>query len=126
MAGYFSFDKMITRSFVKVLYFLGFLALTGAGIALATWAGMRLHDASIPRQIGWQYVAVGAGVLLIGNLVWRITCELLIVLFNIHARMVSIDRGAHFEVADQSVRREVIQESTTVGSADVTGTRDSY
>ena len=32
-----------------------------------------------------------------GNLVWRIVCELWIVLFNIHARLASIDDEMHLD-----------------------------
>jgi hypothetical protein len=97
MAGYFSFNKMITTSFVKVIYFVGFLALTAAGLALATWAGLGLYEANISRQIGWRYVAIGAGTVIVGNLLWRIVCELWTVLFNIHARLASIDDAMHLD-----------------------------
>ena len=97
MAGYFSFNKMITTSFVKVIYFLGFIALTAAGLALTTWAGLGLYQANISRQLGWRYVAIGAGTVIVGNLVWRVVCELWIVLFNIHTRLASIDDGMHLD-----------------------------
>ena len=91
MSGYFSFHKMITVSFVKVIYFLGFLALTIGCTSLVVWAGLRLQDATIDRQLGWRYVAIGTAGVLIGNLVWRVLCESWIVLFNIHSHLASID-----------------------------------
>jgi hypothetical protein len=97
MAGYFSFDKMITTSFVKVIYFFGFIALTAAGLALTTWAGLGLYQANISSQIGWRYVAIGTGTVIVGNLVWRVVCELWIVLFNIHTRLTSIDDGMRLD-----------------------------
>jgi len=97
MAGYFSFNKMITTSFVKVIYLFGSIALTAAGLALTTWAGLGLYHANISSQIGWRYVAIGAGTVIVGNLVWRIVCELWIVLFNIHARLASIDDAMHLD-----------------------------
>lgn len=93
MDGYFSFGRFITKSFVKALYFLGFILLTFGGVALAVWAGLRLQDASISRQLGWRYVAIGIGAVIVGNLLWRIFCEFWIVLFKIHARLVAIDRS---------------------------------
>src|SRR4026209_2303503 len=84
MSEYFSFQKCITSPFVKTVYFLGFLALTAGGIGLSGWAGMRLYEASIPRGLGWYYIAGGIGILLVGNLVWRVFCEIWIVLFNIY------------------------------------------
>jgi hypothetical protein len=107
MPGYFSFQKYITSSFVKAIYFLGFLALTAGGIGLAGWAAMRLYEASIPRELGWYYVASGLGILFIGNLVWRVFCEIWVVLFNIHARLVSLDQKAGAEALSDDVRTDV-------------------
>ncbi|HKE59162.1 MAG TPA: DUF4282 domain-containing protein [Pyrinomonadaceae bacterium] len=98
MGNYFSFERFITKNFVRALYFLGFVVLTFGGIALATWAGLRLNDASIDRELGWRYVIIGGGAVIIGNLVWRVFCELWIVLFNMHARLVSLDD--HFGLTD--------------------------
>lgn len=93
MGAYLSFEKMITTTFVKVIYFIGFLAITAGGVALAVWAGMQLNDARIDRVLGWQYVAAGVGLVVIGNLVWRVFCELWVVLFEIHAELVSVRYG---------------------------------
>lgn len=92
MPGYFSFQKCITSAFVKAIYFIGFLALTAGGIGFAVWAAMGLYRATMPRELGWYYVAIGAGTLLVGNLVWRVFCEIWIVPFNIHTRLVSLDQ----------------------------------
>jgi Domain of unknown function (DUF4282) len=110
MLGYFSFQKYITGPFVKAIYFLGFLALTAGGIGLAGWAAMRLYEASIPRELGWYYVASGAGILLVGNLVWRVFCEIWIVLFNIHARLVSLDQKTGTEVVSADVRTDAVHD----------------
>ncbi len=111
MSEYFSFQKCITSSFVKAVYFLGFLALTAGGIGLAGWAGLRLYEASIPRALGWYYVAGGAGIVLVGNLVWRVFCEIWIVLFNIHARLVSLDEKTGVEVVPTELRAEVSRDA---------------
>jgi hypothetical protein len=93
MGAYFSFERMITTSFVRMVYFLGFLAITAGGVALAVWAGMQLNDARIDRVLGWRYVAAGVGAVVIGNIVWRVFCELWVVLFEIHAELVSVRYG---------------------------------
>ena len=90
MSAYSSFERMITASFVKVVYFLGFLILTAGGIGLMVWAGLQLNDATIDRNLGWRYVALGAAALVIGNILWRVACELLVVLFGIHAELVTL------------------------------------
>ena len=113
MGGYFAFERMITTTFVKVVHFLGFLALTAAGIALAVWAAMQLNDATISRALGWRYVALGAALVLVGNIAWRVFCELWVVLFGIHSELVSVRHGLNLSglsYRDQPVEREVITE----------------
>src|SRR5262245_50202053 len=95
MGDYFSFDRLITPKFVKVLYLLGFTLLTIGGIALAIGAGFRLYNGEIRRPTGWRYVAIGIGAVILGNLVWRIFCEFWIVLFNMHTRLVSINQSLY-------------------------------
>ena len=116
--GYFSFERMITTSFVKVVYFLGFIALTAASVAFTVWAGMQLNDATISQSLGWRYVAIGVATLIVGNIVWRVFCELWVVLFGIHAELVSVRHalnlsGFHREVNEPS-EREVIEEHREV------------
>ena len=114
MGGYFAFERMITPGFVKVVYFLGFIALTAAGIALAVWAGMQLSDATIVRALGWRYVASGVGLLVVGNIVWRVFCELWVVLFGIHSELVSVRHGLNLRGLRYSdaepIEREVATE----------------
>jgi len=90
MGRYFSFQKFISVWFVQVIYFVGFLLITAGGIALTVWAGLGLRDATISRRLGWQYVAAGVGALIVGNILWRVICELWIVLFNVHDELVAI------------------------------------
>jgi hypothetical protein len=108
--GYFSFDRMITPAFVKAVYFIGFMAITIAGIALAVWAGMQLNDATISRSLGWRYVAYGVGLVLVGNIVWRVFCELWVVLFGIHSELVNRPYYTHYTYEEEQPQREVITE----------------
>src|SRR5712691_8653669 len=112
MAGYFSFHKMIATPFLKTVYFLGFIALTVAGIGFAVWSGMSLHSGTLPTRVGVNYIAIGTGILIVGNLAWRVICETWILLFNIHALLASIDRGvkhnsSHIETDHESIQRKV-------------------
>ena len=110
--GYFSFDRMITTTLVKALYFLGFIAITTGGVGLAVWAGMRLNDATIARDLGWRYVGAGVGLLILGNIVWRVFCELWVVLFGIHSELASIRYAANLDglrhTTNEPIRREII------------------
>jgi hypothetical protein len=105
---------MITTTFVKALYFIGFIAITAAGIGLAVWAATRLNDATIARDLGWRYVAAGVGLLILGNLVWRVFCELWVVLFGIHAELASIRYATNLErvrhSTNEPIRSEIIEE----------------
>ena len=116
--SYFSFERMITTTFVKTLYFLGFIAITAAGVALAIWAGMKLNDATIARDLGWRYVAGGVALVILGNVVWRVFCELWVVLFGIHSELVSIRYALNLNGLRQSteepIRREIIEERDNV------------
>jgi hypothetical protein len=112
--GYFSFERMITTTFVKVLYFIGFIAITAAGVALALWAGMKLNDATIARDLGWRYVAAGVSTVVFGNIVWRVFCELWVVLFDIHSELASIRYASNLNglrhPTKEPIRREIIEE----------------
>jgi Domain of unknown function (DUF4282) len=90
MSGYFSFQKLISTWFVQVMYFVGFLLISAAGIGLTVWAGLRLRDANISRELGWRYVAAGIGALILGNLLWRVFCECWVVVFHIRDELVGI------------------------------------
>jgi hypothetical protein len=112
--GYFSFERMITPAFVKIIYFLGFIVLTVGGGALAVWAGMQLNDATISRSLGWRYVAAGVGAVVLGNLVWRIFCELWVVLFGMHSELISVRHALNLNgvryTSNEPIEREVITE----------------
>ena len=97
--GYFSFERMITSSIVKAIYFLGFLLLTTLGLASIIWAGLRLHDANIARTLGWEYVGAGAPIVIVGNILWRLLCELWMVLFQINSQLAAhdINRGVRLQ-----------------------------
>jgi Domain of unknown function (DUF4282) len=114
MTGYFSFERMITPTFVRVLYFIGFLALTVAGVGLAVWAGLQLNDATISRSMGWRYVAIGVAVVLVGNIVWRVFCELWVVLFGMHSELASVRHALNLNglryTTEEPREREVITE----------------
>lgn len=106
MAGYFSFQKLITPRFVKFIYVVGSIALTAGGIGLATWAGLGLRSATLPTRMGVYYIALGAGLAIVGNLVWRVLCEIWIVLFNIHNLLGSIERETRYVPVERELPGE--------------------
>ncbi len=106
MPGYFSFQKLITPRFVKFIYVVGLLAMTAGGIGLAIWAGLGLRSATLPTRMGVYYIAIGAGVAIVGNLVWRVLCEIWIVLFNIHNLLGSIESETRYAPVERALPSE--------------------
>jgi len=110
MTAYFSFRKLITPYFVRTIYTIGFAALTAGGIGWAVWAGMRLNAATLPTRLGVYYIAIGAGILIVGNLVWRMICEFWLLLFNVHGLLTSIEKNVRHESIEPVAVRQVISE----------------
>lgn len=71
---FFSFRKMVSSAILKFIYVIGLIAITLGGIT----------------QIFSQPVN-GIGIIIGGNLFWRIFCESLILLFSIHQELVKIN-----------------------------------
>ena len=124
MPGYFSFEKLITPRFVKVIYVVGLLAMTVGGIALAVWSGQGLRSATVPTRTGIYYIAIGASVAIVGNLVWRVLCEIWIVLFNIHnllgsiaseTRYVAVEPASPVEEYPVELRQAFVEREPEVG-----------
>ena len=76
MQDLLGFDKMVTPIIIRILYFLGLLAVL-AMTATALFQGRNL---------------VAIGVLVFGAIIVRVYSELLILLFRIHDNLVSINQ----------------------------------
>lgn len=75
MFDYFSFKKIISSLLIKLLHLIGLLSITVYGFYL---------------MYQGEFVQ-GLLTLLVGNLIWRILCEGMIIIFSIHERLVSIE-----------------------------------
>jgi hypothetical protein len=87
MKEFFFFHKMFTRSFIQFIYWL-FLAVA--------WIGALALGITLMSQGGVMILAGLVAFVLIGlvySIGARIWCELMIVIFEIHAELVAI-RGA--------------------------------
>ncbi len=73
MEEYFSFEKMVSQSLIKVIYLLGSIIITIVPILL-------IFNGIYP--VGGMMVLVIFGIIL-GNLLWRVFCEAWIALFKI-------------------------------------------
>ncbi|NLM36913.1 MAG: DUF4282 domain-containing protein [Firmicutes bacterium] len=79
--GFFSFQKMISGTLIKVLYIVGLLVLTIGGLVRIIQG---ISAESLPN------LAEGLGVIILGNLFWRMACEGMIVIFSIHDAVIKI------------------------------------
>ena len=86
--GYFSFEKMISPTLIKVVYVIGMVGIVIAAIYMA-FAGTKESDdtAKLLKIFSALLLAI------VGNLLWRLVCEQVILLFNIYERLASIDRS---------------------------------
>jgi hypothetical protein len=61
---------------------------------------------------------MGVALVVVGNIVWRVFCELWVVLFGIHAELVSVRYALNLHglrpVSEAPVTREVIEQPEAV------------
>lgn len=91
LASFFNFDKFIAPMLIKIVYWLGIVGIVlGALVSMA--GGLQMMSYSPATALGGILIAViGAAV---GLLVWRVVCELWIVIFSINDRLgVIVERG---------------------------------
>jgi len=81
VGGFFNFDRMITPTIIKIVFWLGLIVSVAIGLLLLI-AG---HSVGI-RIAGLLY-------LILGPLFTRIYAEILIVIFKMHESLVSINRN---------------------------------
>ncbi len=79
VGGFFSFRTMISPHLIKIIYVLGMMGLSIIGFGMIVYAE--------PAAM-WM----GPAVIVLGNLLWRIFCEGLILLFSMHDILGSIDK----------------------------------
>lgn len=76
---------MISTWLIKIIYALGALGLTIISIYFI------FSIFSDSREKG-LYFLVGIASITIGNLIWRVVCEMLILMFSIHDVLQSIEK----------------------------------
>ena len=81
-SGFFSFQIMISGKLIKSLYTIGMIIITLFGIIFI------FIGSDIPE--GEYFILGGVAAIILGNFIWRIFCEGLIIVFSIHETLVSI------------------------------------
>ncbi len=88
MNDWFNFEKMITPAIIKGLFIIL------AALALLEGCGMILVGLATLNRGGLLMILLGLAWLVIGPILSRIYCELLIVVFLIHDNLVEIRKSA--------------------------------
>ena len=96
--GYFSFGKFISPTVVQAIYVLGAVAISLAGLLMIALAlsGLAPEYTDISRDM---LLIGGPALLLIGNILWRMLCEMVIILFRIHEALAKLDDKARVLIA---------------------------
>lgn len=87
MSDFLSFRKMITPVVIQILFWLGVLICVAAGLLL--FAG----SDSLPSSGFVSPRLAGLLLIVVGPILVRIYCELLIVLFRIHESLRAIEHN---------------------------------
>lgn len=91
--GFFSFGTLITPACIQVAYVIGAAVITLAGLLMVTLVLMGV--ASEYTNTNRDTLLVGGLTLLgIGNLLWRVLCEMVMLLFRIHEVLLELDDKA--------------------------------
>jgi hypothetical protein len=86
---YCGFRILVTPSLVRTLYIVGHLTLLAWGIYLLA---VRAWELPFGRYIKAFEPWVGLGVLIAGNLLWRLYCEMFVILFGMAERLKVIEK----------------------------------
>lgn len=84
---FFTFDLFITRAIIVLIYLLGVFALVGTSIWIFIWGRNPPMSYKTPEEAFWT----GFIILIFGNLIWRLLCEFVVVVFKINDSLISID-----------------------------------
>lgn len=86
---YLNMDYLIAPFLIRLIYWVGFVAIVGAGCGIL----FNTLDASVP---GSARISLTIGATLLSLLLWRLLSEMLVLAFNLHSRLIEIrDLLAH-------------------------------
>lgn len=92
--GFFSFKKMITVPFMKVIYLTGFIGINLCALFLWLYPflldqiGMKKIEILEKYKFGWEIWVI---LFFVIHLFWRLFCECILVIFRIYETLISID-----------------------------------
>ncbi|MDD8026717.1 MAG: DUF4282 domain-containing protein [Acidobacteriota bacterium] len=101
LSDFLSFKKFISRTLIIVVYLIGALWTTISGFI---YMFKRTEIPFIGRYSGGStQILVGLAIIIIGNITWRIICEIAIVLFSIQDSLKEIENNTDRMVEEKSI-----------------------
>ena len=85
---FLNFDYFITKDVMSVIYAVGAVLIIIIGLLMMF--GSAILPSEIPMNSSTAII-VGGLFLIFGNVLWRIICEFIVILFNINETLESID-----------------------------------
>ena len=87
--NFFNFRLLITLEIIKLLWAIGSLILLVIGF-LVIFGINGYRNLTLFRVSSFN-VLFGILIIVVGNLVWRLVCEYILILFNIHERLEELN-----------------------------------
>jgi len=89
-SDFFSFRRMITLQVIQVIYFIV------AGLITVGAITTMFFGKDLPGFMNGGFL-MGIAILVLGNILWRICCELIIVFFRINKTLAHMDNHTKVE-----------------------------
>ena len=102
--GFFSFGTFISPTVIQTIYILGAAAVSLAGLLMVILAltGLAPEYTDISRD---TLILGGLTLLAVGNIFWRVLCEIVMLLFRMHEALAMLDEKARALIALLSERK---------------------
>ena len=90
LSDFFTFEKTLSLSLLRLVYVFGLIGI-GIMVIVTIFGGLSAMRYSATAGLGSIMLALLGGV--VGTLLWRVTCELWMVIFGIYDRLGQIQMG---------------------------------
>jgi hypothetical protein len=91
--AFLMFRIMITSWMIRTFYVLGALGITATSLWIVVQPNSELAQLGVPGFDDPKIrIVAGLVYLVLGNVMWRLTCEAAIILFSIHDILESLER----------------------------------
>jgi len=94
VSDFFGFKKMISHTFIKVIYIIGMAVTTILSLVIIILGSIN-NSGNYYFGFGGitVFVVIGLCMLIFGNLFWRIICEVMVLFSNIHDMISKMEKS---------------------------------